>query len=138
MGNAVPPLKGTRINVSRFSAGQLRQTGSGHRQEPVPWPVRYTDLPSSRHQCVPDAAHLIGNALGFVVPKGICTGLIRVIHVPDIEIDEQELATQYLGDTHTTVLNHYVRADEDTLRDSAKVGEPVRHRRTCPTAPQPR
>jgi hypothetical protein len=72
-------------------------------------------------QSVPHPAHLIGNALGFVVPKGICAGLIRVIHVPDI--DEQELATQYLGDKHTTVLNHYVRADEDALRDSVKVGE---------------
>ena len=42
MGSAVPPLKGTRMNISRFGAGQRRQTGSGRRQEPVPWPVRYT------------------------------------------------------------------------------------------------
>ena len=29
-----------------------------------------------------------------------------------------EVVAQYLGDKLTTVLNHYVRADEDALRDS--------------------
>lgn len=31
-----------------------------------------------------------------------------------------EVVAQYLGDTLTTVLNHYVRAGEDALRDSVR------------------
>ncbi|USY17847.1 hypothetical protein NE857_21265 [Nocardiopsis exhalans] len=37
------------------------------------------------------------------------------------ELEESwEVVAQYLGDKLTTVLNHYVRTDEDTLRDSVR------------------
>jgi hypothetical protein len=39
--------------------------------------------------------------------------------VPYEELGESwEVVAQYLGDGLTTVLNHYVRAGEDALRDS--------------------